>query len=129
MKQIMVEVKGKKYRLQHPGARAWLDVQNHVVANQNKAASYLFEYSFEHIIFPVEGPKLTIDYFDDHLDELEAWNFLLRDFLERGMVKEDQERPPRWKVLSKKKDDGADQKGSKGDVSALPSDSIRNGHL
>jgi hypothetical protein len=115
MKQIMVEVKGKKYRLQHPGARAWMKQQESVIKTDGSFGfEAIVDYGLQNVIKPVEGPLLNWEYFDERMEELNIWQMILAFFLPNGYLEEDKSKPPSYKILegAKKKDDGADQGGS-----------------
>lgn len=76
-----VTVSGKKYKLQHPGSRAWLKIQQQMInAHGVLNLEPLFDYAFENVVIP-EGnhPQLTLD--DLNPWEMEAWGKILPPFL------------------------------------------------
>lgn len=80
-----IEVNGKKYKLQHPGNREWIRLKkNFFTVGDNGRGSIdmetLFDYCFEHVVFPEQGQKLSIDTID--IKELEeVWGLVLPRFL------------------------------------------------
>lgn len=73
-----VEIEGTEYTLQHPGTRAYTQIQDRIQREGGKMSSEkLAEELFKHVI--VE-PKVDFDYFDEHdgFDEVieEAMTFL-----------------------------------------------------
>ena len=75
-----LELNGKVYTLQHPGNRAWVKLQCELIDTKTQRVDLerLLDYSFEHVIHPEEGPKLTIDTVP--LKELEEWTGILPEF-------------------------------------------------
>lgn len=84
----VVEVGGKLYNLQHPGNREWIKLQQRLYNNKTGEINLelLLDYCFEHVVFPDQGPQLTLD--DISLSDLEVWGACLPDFL-RGQLKTD----------------------------------------
>ena len=76
---------GKKYKIQHPGTRTWMEWTQEMFSLEDGIDNIGFmETAFEHCVFPVEHKfKPTID--DVKPQELEAWQKFLRRFL-RGDV-------------------------------------------
>lgn len=59
-----VEVQGVEYTLQHPGTRAFVQIQDRIqMDNGNSSNEKLSEEIFKHVI--VE-PKVDFDYFDEN---------------------------------------------------------------
>ena len=83
-KEAVIEVNGKIYTLQHPGNREWLKLKQEIFkASAQSTISIdfiaLFDYCFEHVVFPEEGPKLKLD--DMDIEELEGvWGQVLQQF-------------------------------------------------
>lgn len=81
-----VEVNGRKYILQHPGNREWIKLKSQI--NKMDADIFdweaLLDYCFNHVVFPVEGERLTLDTVDP--EELEeVWQIILPRFLRRKL--------------------------------------------
>ena|SRR5271157_5152098 len=83
---IDVEVLGKKYKLQHPGNREWLQLQQSMLVYSTDGKAHLdivplLDYFFEHVCIPLEegAPKLSIDTIS--LEDLEVWSSLAPTFL------------------------------------------------
>jgi hypothetical protein len=76
-----IVIEGKVYKLQHPGNRAWLDLQSSMldVKTQTLNMTKMMDYCFEHVVFPVEGKKLNLDSL--HPRELGVWQIVLPSFL------------------------------------------------
>ncbi len=83
-----ITVYDKKYRLQHPGTRAWLRLQNElrvISTNSSKGVDIkldtekVLDYFFEHCCFPEVGNKLSIDTILPN--ELEVWTQVSTTFL------------------------------------------------
>jgi len=75
-----LELEGKVYTLQHPGNREWVKLQENLInatTGRMKLGDFL-DYSFDHVVFPEQGPKLTMDSIT--LKELEAWQIVLPAF-------------------------------------------------
>jgi len=87
MKQKL-DFKGKIYILQHPGNRAWLELKSTLLdARTGRISSLkLLDYSFEHVVFPVDGPPLKVDTIP--VEEVEDWQVILSNFF-RGELDED----------------------------------------
>ncbi len=82
-----IEVNNKKYKLQHPGNREWLNVKKTILKVQSDQIDMipLLDYFFEYCCFPEDGSeKLTVDNCD--LAELEeVWSIIALKFL-RGSL-------------------------------------------
>jgi len=79
-----VVVNEKVYKLQHPGNRGWLQLQQSLIDVTPEGKSSidivkLMDYCFENIVFPEKGGKLNLD--ELPLSELEVWQLLLPRFL------------------------------------------------
>ena len=83
-----VTVMGRVYELQHPGNREWVKLQSKLIDTNNGSINLeaLLDYGFEHVVFPEQGSKLTID--NITLKEVEAWQIILPGFL-RGELHKD----------------------------------------
>jgi len=85
MKSVEIEVNKKKYKLQHPGNREWIKLKKDFFSVSGKGEAIIdmekiLDYCFEHVVFPEEGQKLSLDTVD--LLELEGvWSNLLIRFL------------------------------------------------
>ena len=81
----IVEVGGKLYNLQHPGNREYIKLQQKLYDNKTGQVhlELLLDYCFEHVVFPDQGSKITLDTIS--LDELEVWGDILPSFL-RGKL-------------------------------------------
>ena len=79
MKQRL-EFKEKFYLLQHPGNRAWLKLRSELLDARTGRISLLplLDYAFEHVVFPEEGPKLTVE--DLPIQDVEDWGGILSGF-------------------------------------------------
>jgi hypothetical protein len=82
----IVEVGGLKYKLQHPGNRAWIKLKPSLINMTTREFNLekLMDYAFEHCVFP-EGHSFepTIDNID--LKDSETWEVLLPNFF-RGKI-------------------------------------------
>jgi hypothetical protein len=80
-----IEIKGEGFVLQHPGNREWLKLQKEMlnVGSGQLDMEKLLDYSFEHVVFPEKGAKLSLDTID--LATLEVWQGILPRFL-RGRL-------------------------------------------
>lgn len=57
-----IEVNGRLYELQHPGVEEWLKLQSSLFKTDGTFDMVpLLKYSFEHVVIPAEGGKLSID--------------------------------------------------------------------
>jgi hypothetical protein len=83
-----VTVYGKKYKLQHPGTRAWMRLKRDMVtASSNSSKGFdvkldpekVLDYFFEHVCFPEIGEKLSIDTILP--SQLEVWTQVSNVFL------------------------------------------------
>jgi len=90
-----IEVNGKLYELQHPGAREWLKLKQEVFAlgtggHMSIDIVKLLDYCFEHVVFPSEGPKLSVDTDSmEFIEEVEeVWSVVLPQFLRGNTVLE-----------------------------------------
>lgn len=85
MTKIRIEIQGKGFILQHPGNRAWLRLQKEMinVTNGQYDTEKVLDYSFEHVVFPENGKKLSIDTIEQ--SEMEVWQQILPRFL-RGRL-------------------------------------------
>jgi hypothetical protein len=88
-KIIETEFAGKKYKLQHPGARAWVKLRSKLVNIETKRLDMekLLDYAFEHIVIPLEiqdgeDSQLNLDTID--LKELSHWEKTLPHFMNFG---------------------------------------------
>jgi len=82
----IIEVNGKTYTLQHPGLREWVKLQSDMVNVVTKKLDMekLMDYCFEHVVFPEDGEKISLDTVD--IDEYtEVWQDILPRFL-RGKL-------------------------------------------
>ncbi len=102
MKQIRIEVKGKSFLLQHPGAKWALEMQQEAVGNMGTVNMLkILEEGFENCVFPEEGTKLDLDSLGDDIDAANIWRDILVDFVLNGTVLKDKKN--RWKVLEEPK--------------------------
>ena len=69
------------YALQHPGNREWVKLQSKLMdANTGRVnLEELLDYCFEHVVFPDQGSKLTLE--NITLKEVEVWQIILPGFL------------------------------------------------
>ena len=83
-----IVVNGKVYRLQHPGNREWIKLQSKLCMIKDGQTiidiEKMFDYCFEHVVYPNEGNKLNLDTLP--LKELEAWQIILPSFLRGELV-------------------------------------------
>jgi hypothetical protein len=87
---INVEVFGRRYKLQHPGAREWLKLKQVMYKPKDDSLDLIvvLDYFFDHCCFPEVGEKLSIDSFGasaESMIELEAWGLIAPRFL-RGVI-------------------------------------------
>ena len=77
----LVEVGNKKYRLQHPGNRAWIRLKQNLIDLETKKPDMekLFDYAFEHCVFP-EGHNFQPTLDNINGSDLEEWEALLPSF-------------------------------------------------
>jgi hypothetical protein len=82
-----VTVNGRKYKLQHPGARAWMTLKMSMFKPSTDEIEMvpLLDYFFENCCFPEDGQKLSFDSFDESEEKLqelsEVWGGLALRFL------------------------------------------------
>lgn len=97
-----IELNGKQFDLQHPGARWSINLQTEI---QNGGGVVdllkLMESGFEHCVFPVTGEKLTIDNYDTDMETLNIWAEIFNDFIFKGKILEDKKK--RWKIITEPK--------------------------
>lgn len=80
-----IEVNGKKYKLQHPGNREYIRLKREFFTFDGSGKGSInmetiLDYCFEHVVFPEQGPKLSLESVD--LGELEeVWSSILPRFL------------------------------------------------
>jgi len=92
IKSETIEVNEKIYTLQHPGNREWLKLKKELIVVNGTGQITLdnlpmLDYCFEHVVFPDEGPKLSVDTID--LEELEeVWIKILPPFLRGQAISE-----------------------------------------
>ena len=79
--KVNLRLNKKVYVLQHPGNREWVRLYSKLynVGTQSLNLEELFDYCFEHVVFPHDGPKLSLETVD--IKELEDWGALLPSFL------------------------------------------------
>ena len=79
-------INGKIYKFQHPGNRAWLQLQSAMLDINTKTINMekLIDYCFEHVVLPVSGARLDLDTIP--ISELEAWQIVLPRFLRGELV-------------------------------------------
>lgn len=86
---MVIELGGKKYKLQHPGNRKWLEWRQESVDVQTGSVDMagLLDNAFEHCVIP-EGHdfKPTLD--NVRPADLEVWQLALRKFLGGELISE-----------------------------------------